>query len=193
MKTKITEFVTEFIIVRYVCNIKSMKKLTELKEWYALSRHHAEMANQHMRAWFEVDQARFSRFTLQVGEIFFDFSRNRIHPETINLLSELASVTGLSAKIEALFTGYPINTTENRPALHTALRDPRGTPIFVDEQNIATLIAKAQEKMRCFVSQIHTGVWQGVTGKAIKQVVNIGMGGSYLGPMMTTEALKDFA
>ena len=144
-----------------------MKKLTELKEWYALSRHHAEMANQHMRAWFEVDQARFSRFTLQVGEIFFDFSRNRIHSETINLLSELASATGLSTKIEALFTGYPINTTENRPALHTALRDSRETPIFVDEQNIATLIAKAQEKMRCFVSQIHTGVWQGVTGKAI--------------------------
>lgn len=170
-----------------------MIKLTELTEWQALADHHQQIADQHMRDWFAADVQRFSRFTLQTNSIFLDYSRNRITDETLTLLCKLAEALQLRDKIEALFCGKPINTTENRPALHTALRDKNHTPIIVNGENIADLIAKTQEKMRDFVTQIHTQTWRGVTGKPITHVVNIGIGGSYLGPMMGVSALKDYA
>ena len=169
------------------------KNLTERDEWHALQSHQHAILSQHMRDWFHQDAQRFSRFSLQSGNIFLDYSRNRINQETIKLLCELANAVGLTNKINALFSGEAVNASENRPALHTALRDHHHTPISVNGTNIAPLITAAQEKMQRFVEQIHTNQWLGATGKPIKHVVNIGIGGSYLGPMMCTQALKDFA
>ena len=170
-----------------------MNKLTDLKEWQALAQHHDEIAQEHMRDWFAADAKRFHRFSLAVGEIFLDYSRNRINDTTLNLLCDLARACDLTNKINALFTGLPINTTENRPALHTALRDKNHTPICVNGENITQLITSSQEKMRDFVTKIHAQEWRGVTGKPISHIVNIGIGGSYIGPMMCSHALKDFA
>lgn len=170
-----------------------MKNLTELTEWQALREHQRHIAQQHMRDWFAADAARFSRFTLQTDLLLLDYSRNRITPTTINLLCELVQAIGLRKKIEALFLGHPINITENRPALHTALRDKNHTSIIVDGKNIAPMIVATQQKMRSFVTQIHTQTWRGVTGKPIEHVVNIGIGGSYLGPMMSIHALQAYA
>lgn len=158
--------------------------LTERKEWQALAEHHMTIANQHMRHWFAEDAERFNRYHLTAGEILLDYSRNRITEQTIALLSRLAESQGLADKIEALFAGHPINTTEKRPALHTALRD---------RLNALPCIQDTHQKLQQFVTQIHTAAWRGSTGKPIAHVVNIGIGGSYTGPMLTTHALKEFA
>lgn len=168
-------------------------KLTELKEWQALLAHHKVIANQHMREWFENDGEHFSRFHLQRGEILLDYSRNRITDQTISLLCQLAEAVQLRQKIESLFSGDPVNMTENRPALHTALRDSDHKKILVNDENIAELITAARQKMCDFVESIHHGKWTGITGKPVRHIVNIGIGGSHLGPMMCTHALKEFA
>lgn len=170
-----------------------MNDLTKRNQWHALIAHHQELADQHMRDWFMRDNTRFSRFSTQNGEIFLDYSRNRINEKTIGLLCDLAQATQLKQKINALFSGHAVNITEKRPALHMALRDKNHTPIEVNGENIATIIIDAQHKIHDFVKQIHAGKWKGVTGKPIKYIVNIGIGGSHLGPMMCTHALKDFA
>lgn len=170
-----------------------MKSLTELAPWQTLAKHHHEIANQHMRDWFAKDPERFDRFSLASGEIFLDYSRNRLNSKTIKLLCDLATAMQLSPKIEAQFTGFPINHTEKRPALHTALRDKNHTPLRVKGENIALLITQTQEKIRDFVIKIQTKTWKGVTGKPIAHIVNLGIGGSHHGPMMSTHALKNFA
>lgn len=170
-----------------------MKKLTEFKEWLALSHHHEEIAGQHMRDWFTQDKQRFQDFHLQSGDIMLDYSRNRITHQTMKLLCQLAQAVHLPEKMEAQFTGQMINTTENRPALHTALRDQSHAPIFVNNENMTPKIMDSMQKLRDFVTQIHNHTWTGITGKPISHVVNIGIGGSHLGPMMCTNALKDFA
>ena len=170
-----------------------MKTLTEHKEWNDLANHRDELANQHMRDWFAEDKKRFSRFTLLADDIFLDYSRNRVTDKTITLLCNLANSLNLKDKIEGLFTGQRVNTTEDRPALHTALRDKNHAPILVNGENITTMIAESQDKMRAFVTAVHTQRWTGVTGKPISHIVNIGIGGSHQGPMMCSEALKDFA
>lgn len=170
-----------------------MTDLTKLKEWEALQRHHHDIANEHMRDWFASDPTRASRFTLSSGELQLDYSRNRIHPQTLHLLTELANRTGLKQKIEDLMTGQPLNITEKRPALHTALRDQQQAPFFVDKIDVANQIATTQAAMHTFVTDIHAGNWKGATGKPIKHIVNIGIGGSYAGPMMCIHALANFA
>lgn len=170
-----------------------MNKLTELKEWDLLRRHHEEIASQHMRDWFAQDKQRFSKFHLRCGNILLDYSRNRITAKTLTLLCDLARAARLHDKIEALFGGEPVNVTETRPALHTALRDPDPADIRVNGENISLLINESTQKMRDFVTQIHHHTRTGITGKPISQIVNIGIGGSHLGPMMSTHALKDFA
>lgn len=172
---------------------QQIKCLTELKEWQALDRHHRDIAASHMRDWFADDNERFLRYSLQSGEILFDFSRNRINQETITLLCQLAQGVELRKKIDALFTGKPINITENRPALHTALRDPHHHPLIIKEENIASLIHNALQKMRDFTQKIHSKTKKGMTGKPIKHIVTVGVGGSYLGTFMCCHALKDFA
>lgn len=164
-----------------------MKNRTELKEWQALSRHQSDIANQHMREWFATDPQRTQKYILQSNDIRLDCSRNRINETTIKLLNDLAYAIDLPNKIQALFSGQNVNFSEKRPALHTALRDP------IPPENIAELISQSRNKLCHFVTQIHSKQWLGVTGKPISHIVNIGIGGSHLGPMMATHALKEFA
>ena len=170
-----------------------MKKLTELPSWLSLIEHQKEIASQEMNDWFLKNPTRFNQFSIESSGLLLDYSRNRINEKTISLLIRLAQNTAIISKIEALFRGLPNNTTEKRPALPTALRDKNHTPILVNRENIAPLIAKTQEKMHRFVFEIHQKIWKGVTGKPITHIVNIGIGGSHMGPKMGREALKDFA
>lgn len=170
-----------------------MKILTELPEWLALAKHQKEIADQHMRDWFAEDAARYEKFTLVTEGMLLDYSRNRIHPETVNLLCHLAQAVGLQEKIAGLFSGHHVNRTEERPALHTALRDRKHTPLYVNGVNIAEQIAHTQAKMQEFTAKIHDHTLRGITGKPIAHIVNIGIGGSYLGPKMSTYALREFA
>lgn len=169
-----------------------MTNLTLLKEWQVLAKHQRHIATQHMRDWFMHDTTRLSRFSLKQGNLFLDYSRQRILDETISLLCDLAYSVGLPAKIEALFSGDPINSTEKRPALHTALRDKEERAILVDGQNITPLIREVREKCSQLVNQIHDQTWRGSTGKAISHIVTVGIGGSFSGPIACTSALKDF-
>lgn len=170
-----------------------MRNLTELKEWQALAEHHDDVRNHHMRDWFANDVERFSRFNLSAGNILLDYSRNRISATTMSCLADLAQRIDLDRKISDLFAGALINSTENRPALHTALRDLNNTSIHIDGEDISANIANTLTKMAEFTAQIHSGEWRGVTGKPISHIVNLGIGGSHLGPRMCTEALKNYA
>lgn len=170
-----------------------MKILTDMAEWEALNRHHHDLNGQQMRDWFTGDNTRFARFSLQSSGIFLDYSRNRIDHDTIALLCNLAHATGLRKKIDSLFSGLPINTSEKRPALHTALRDKGHQSVIVNGKNIAPIIAETYDKMQQLAAKIHDRKWLGTTGKPIRHIVNVGIGGSHLGPMMTTQALRDFA
>lgn len=170
-----------------------MKQLTELAEWQALTAHHKSITNVHMQDWFSKDPSRFERFSLKVGNILLDYSKNRIAPETLPLLINLAKSVNLQEKIESLFTGNPLNFTEKQPALHTALRNRSGKPVFVDGNDIMPMIDAALEKMRVISDKIRNQAWLGCTGKPIRDIVNIGIGGSYLGARMATQALSHFA
>lgn len=166
--------------------------ITELTEWRALAKHQQEITHEHMRDWFANDASRFPQFSLQAGDILLDYSRNRIANKTVQLLADLAQAAHLPKKIAALLAGHPVNITEKRPALHTALRDKTNTALTVNGENIASLVAKTRAQMHLFVDKIREEQWQGVTGKSIAHIVNIGIGGSHFGPMMCTQALADF-
>lgn len=181
------------IILQPLSNINIMRTLTELPEWQDLIAHHREIAPQHMRDWFSHDRSRSNRLTLICHEIMLDYSRNRIQAKTLDLLIKLTHAIGLPKKIEALFSGACINTTEKRAALHTALRDPHMTPVWINGHNAAEEISAVRIKMQNFVDKVHQQSARGITGKPIAHIVNIGIGGSYIGPMMCAHALKDFA
>lgn len=170
-----------------------MKKITEFPEWQVLEEHQKSLISAQIRDLFNEDPKRSGRFTTQSGQISLDYSRNRMTAQTLKYLIDLAETCQLRSKIDALFAGQPINITERRPALHTALRDKDQTPIWHHGSNIANEVATTQKLLQTFVRQVHQGEWRGVTGKIIKHVVNIGIGGSYTGPMMAVNALKDFA
>lgn len=170
-----------------------MQILTERKEWKALAEHQREIASQHMRGWFEQDPGRYERFTLAAGDILLDYSRNRITSATMTLLGNLAAAVGLRDKIKELFSGGSINISENRPALHTALRDVSQSAISINGENIAVLIAGTQDRLKQLTDSIHARMRLGCTGKPLSHIVNIGIGGSYTGPMMAIHALKDYA
>ncbi len=164
-----------------------MKNLTEQPAWHALCQHYDEIATHHMRDLFSSDSDRSTRFSIQCGGILLDYSRNRITANTLHLLHELAISMDLQNQIHALFAGEAVNTTEHRPALHTALRKIGPNSVPRDD------ISKSRERLYHFVNDIHSAKRTGVTNKPFKHIVNIGIGGSYLGPKMCTEALKDFA
>lgn len=170
-----------------------MKNLIEQPAWLALSQHYNDVATNHMRDAFASEQNRFDRFSVKHGEILLDYSRNRISDLTMRLLLDLAESVDLQSKIDGLFAGNPVNTTEQRPALHTALRNSTGIPVYINNENITAKIAATRMHLFQFADEIHSGKRAGMTGKAFKHIVNIGIGGSYLGPMMCTQALKDFA
>jgi glucose-6-phosphate isomerase len=165
----------------------------EHAEWQALAQHRLKIDQQHMRDCFAADLNRFDQFSLQFDGILFDYSRNRINEQTIPLLCALAHAVKLPHHIAALFSGNPVNETEKRPALHTALRDNTDVSILVNGKNIAPDIRQARERAYQLVNRIQTGQHLGATGKPIQHIINIGIGGSGLGPKMCLAALKDFA
>ena len=166
--------------------------LTRSETWRALSQHRSEMEIVHMRDQFAQDPQRFDRFSLQFHDILFDFSKNRISDKTLALLLELPEIIDLSAKIEAMFNGAKINNTEHRAVLHIALRNRSNRPILVDGKDVMPEVNAVLAKMRTFTEAVRSGAWTGYTRKRITDVVNIGIGGSDLGPKMVTQALTPY-
>jgi glucose-6-phosphate isomerase len=157
-----------------------------------LQTHQAQMATQHMRDLFAADPARFERFSLQVGEILLDYSKNRITDETMNLLVQLAEEADVAGWRERMFGGDKINHTENRAVLHVALRNRSNTPVMVDGEDVMPKVNAVIERMGVFAEQVRNGQWRGYSGEPITDVVNIGIGGSDLGPQMVVQALKPY-
>jgi glucose-6-phosphate isomerase len=160
--------------------------------WKALQLHYTEMKQVHMSNLFKADKERFAKFSIQFDEILFDYSKNIITDKTKELLLQLAADCQLPAAIEAMFTGEKINATEDRAVLHTALRNFSGKPVLVDGKDIMPDVQAVLAQMKSFCAKIHSGEWKGYTGKKITSIVNIGIGGSDLGPVMVTEALKPY-
>jgi glucose-6-phosphate isomerase len=171
----------------------SLSPLSHLPEWAALARHHAAIAPLHLRDLFAADPSRFPRFSLRLDDFLLDYSKNRITRETLDLLLALARRRGLEAWRDALFTGQRINTTENRAVLHVALRNRADRPILLDGRDVMPDVDRVLARMRDFSEQIRGGDWRGATGERITDLVNIGIGGSDLGPVMVTEALRPYA
>ena len=170
-----------------------MSLLIDSPAWQALLRHQRQITDIHMRDLFAEDSQRFDRFSLRFEDILFDYSKNRITDTTKGLLIDLAVQANLSQAIEAMFNGVKINNTENRAVLHTALRNRSNRPIVVDGKDVMPEINQVLAKMRKFSEAVRSGTWKGYTGKVITDVVNIGIGGSDLGPKMVTEALKPYS
>ena len=170
-----------------------MTQLEQSPAWKALVRHQQELADVHMRTLFAEDPDRFNRFSIQFQDILFDYSKNRTTEKTMELLFALTRQANLAQRIEAMFGGEKINNTENRAVLHTALRNRSGKPVYVDGQDVMPEVLRVLAKMREFTEAVRSGAWKGYTGKAITDIVNIGIGGSDLGPKMACEALKPYA
>jgi len=169
-----------------------MANLVNSPAWLALNNHRQEMDEVRMRDLFAQDPQRFERFSLRFGEFLFDYSKNRITEKTMALLFDLACQANLAKKIEAMFNGEKINTTEDRAVLHTALRNRSNRAILVDGKDVMPEVYQVLAKMRSFSESVRSGSWKGYSGKAISDVINIGIGGSDLGPKMVTEALKPY-
>ncbi|MGQ0633575.1 MAG: glucose-6-phosphate isomerase [Planctomycetaceae bacterium] len=167
--------------------------LTERPAWRALESHFAEIKDVALRQLFADDPHRGERLTQEGAGVFLDYSKNRLTPKTLQLLVELAEECGLRARIEAMFRGDKINVTEHRAVLHTALRAPRNAEIFVDGKNVVPEVHAVLDRMAQFSNSIRDGAWRGFTGKQIRAVVNIGIGGSDLGPAMAYEALRHYS
>ena len=161
--------------------------------WSALAEHHRAVAGKHLRELFAEDPRRAERFSVEGAGLFLDYSKNRITEETLQLLLQLATECGLRDRIEAMFGGQKINTTENRAVLHVALRAPRGASILVDGTNVVPEVHAVLDRMAAFAERVRSGEWRGHTGKRIRNVINIGIGGSDLGPVMAYEALRHYS
>lgn len=170
-----------------------MTSLRESSEWLALKQHHKEVCTLSMKEQFATDRQRHDKFSLQFNDILFDYSKNRITSDTLPLLVKLAEQASLSSKTQAMFSGEIINKTENRAVLHTALRNRSNTPVYTDGKNVMPEINQVLAKMRIFSDKVRSGEWKGYTNKAITDVVNIGIGGSDLGPKMVATALEPYS
>ena len=166
---------------------------TNTQAWKALEAHQSQLANTTIADLFKQEQNRFNDYSLNFeNQILVDFSKNKINQETLKLLRQLAKESALDEAINAMFTGEKINRTENRAVLHTALRDRSNTPVYVDGKDVMPEVNAVLAKMSAFCDRVISGEWKGYTGKAITDVVNIGIGGSDLGPYMVTEALRPY-
>ncbi len=165
---------------------------TTTAAWKALQEHYTEMESVQMRQLFADDADRFKKFSLEIDSLLVDYSKNIITEKTMQLLLQLANECGLKDGIEAMFSGEKINGTEDRSVLHTALRNFSGKPVFSDGKDVMPDVYAVLDQMKTFCAKIHSGEWKGYTGKKIKYIVNIGIGGSDLGPVMVTEALKPY-
>ncbi|MCX4822282.1 glucose-6-phosphate isomerase [Streptomyces sp. NBC_01142] len=173
-------------------NAEGRTRLNQLPEWTALGKHREQLAHTHLRELFAADTARGTGYTLRVGDLYLDYSKHLVTDETLTLLRELAAATDVAGLRDAMFRGEKINTTEDRAVLHTALRAPRDAVIEVDGENVVPAVHAVLDKMSAFSDRIRSGEWTGHTGKPIKNVVNIGIGGSDLGPAMAYEALRSY-
>ena len=171
----------------------STPRLTSLPAWKALEAHHAQIGNTHLRELFAQDAGRGERLTLEAAGLYLDYSKNRVTAETLKLLLNLARETGVETKRDAMFAGEKINTTEDRAVLHTALRAPRGSVVMVDGRNVVPDVHEVLDRMAEFAGQIRASTWLGYTGKPVVNIVNIGIGGSDLGPVMAYRALEFYA
>ena len=167
--------------------------MTKRKAWKALQSNYEQVRGLHLRKLFADDPKRGERMTAEAAGLFLDYSKNRVTDETIKLLIELAEESGLRARIDAMFRGEKINTTENRAVLHVALRAPKGASILVDGENVVPQVHAVLDKMAQFSNRVRSGEWKGHTGNRIRNVINIGIGGSDLGPVMAYEALRYYA
>jgi glucose-6-phosphate isomerase len=167
--------------------------LSERPAWKALGSHHQKIQGMQLKQLFAGDPGRGDRFTLEAAGLFLDYSKNRITDETVKLLIQLAEESGLRARIDAMFAGEKINITENRAVLHIALRAPKGESILVDGENVVPGVHAVLDKMAAFADRVRSGAWKGHTGKRIRNVINVGIGGSDLGPVMAYEALRYYS
>jgi len=173
--------------------LTKLTALTSAPAWKALTAHHEQVRDVHLRELFAADPKRGERLTIEAAGIFLDYSKNRVTDETLELLTQLAEECGLRQRIDAMFRGDKINITEDRAVLHVALRAPRSASIMVDGENVVSQVHAVLDKMTDFSNRVRSGAWKGYTGKRIRNVVNIGIGGSDLGPVMAYEALKYYS
>jgi len=171
----------------------SIKPLTQRTAWKALAAHHRKIQKLHLRELFAADPKRGERMTVEAAGLFLDYSKNRVTSETLKLLVKLAAESGLRARINAMFRGEKINITEKRAVLHVALRAPKSAKIFTDGKNVVPDVHAVLGRMAKFADRIRSGTWKGHTGRRIRNVINIGIGGSDLGPVMAYEALKHYS
>ncbi|MGW3185323.1 glucose-6-phosphate isomerase [Kitasatospora sp. NPDC001119] len=167
--------------------------LDRTPQWAALAKHRTELGGTHLRELFAADPERGRRYTLQVGDLHVDYAKHLVTDETLELLRELAAATGVAELRDAMFRGEKINNTEQRAVLHTALRAPRGAVVEVDGENVVPAVHAVLDRMAAFADRVRSGEWKGHTGKPIRTVVNIGIGGSDLGPAMAYEVLRSYA
>lgn len=167
--------------------------ITATPEWQALSRHHDDIRAKHLRDLFDEDPSRGTELAVTVGDLYIDYSKHRVTRETLRLLTDLARAADLAAKRDAMFSGARINTSEDRAVLHTALRLPRDASLSVDGQDVVADVHEVLDRMGDFTDRLRSGEWQGATGRRITTVVNIGIGGSDLGPVMVYQALRHYA
>jgi glucose-6-phosphate isomerase len=170
-----------------------MSKLTQSKTWQALQSHYEEVRDLHMREMFDNDPARFMRFSLQLDDMLFDYSKNRITEKTMELLCQLARDCDVPGWVKRMFDGEPINHTEKRAVLHVALRNRNNHPVITNNRDVMPDVRAMLDKMRDFSEQVRSRKWRGYSGQPITDVVNIGVGGSDLGPLMATEALRPYS
>ena len=170
-----------------------VSRLRERPAWKALQQHHAKIQNLHLRQLFAENPQRGEHFALEAVGLYFDYSKNRVTDETIRLLLDLAAQSGLRERIDAMFSGEKINVTEKRAVLHVALRTMKGDSITVDGVNVVPEVHAVLDQMTAFANHVRSGGWKGHTGKRIRNVINIGIGGSDLGPVMAYEALKHYS
>ena len=168
-------------------------RLNERFEWKALNNHCTDVKSHHLRDYFEQDPDRADRFSLEVGDLYLDYSKNRITGDSMRLLISLAEASGVRPAIDAMFNGEAINRTENRAVLHIALRNRTNRPILVDGEDVMPGIHEVLNRMAAFANRIRSGSWMGHTGKRIRNIISIGIGGSDLGPLMACEALKPYS
>ncbi|MBZ4319646.1 glucose-6-phosphate isomerase [Streptomyces huiliensis] len=173
-------------------NAEARNRLDRTPEWNALAKHRDELGEVHLRELFADDPRRAERYALTVGDLYVDYSKHLVTDDTLRLLRELAAATGVAELRDAMFRGEKINTTEGRAVLHTALRAPESAVVEVDGENVVPAVHAVLRKMRDFAGRIRSGEWKGQTGKRIRNVVNIGIGGSDLGPAMAYEVLRPF-
>ena len=166
---------------------------TKQTEWGALASHYKTVSKLHLRQLFADDPKRGERLAVEAGGLYLDYSKNRVTDETMRLLLQLAEESGLRARIDAMFHGEKINITEKRAVLHVALRAPQGTSIVVDGKNVVPEVHAVLDRMADFSNRVRSGEWKGHTGKHIRNVINVGIGGSDLGPVMAYEALKHYS